>query len=387
MELALPFESLVHAEQRMTAFGMSAEQVERAIRAAAGAAAATGNDFDSAASAIERMALGGMAGTRQLIALGLQAKDLAAIMGVSVPEMEKSFRSLTETARTDVLVAALEKWGGAAKEVADSTSGHIQQMKDHWTFAMEALGKLFAPVVNVFAGFVTSISTGIEHLDLNFEMFSIRLRAHVQEQIVLFGALVDAASGKAALAAAKMASVYGIEAAAIKEAGDLRIAYYEKINAAEAASAAGKTPKVHVPGKKEEDKTPQLEMTGVTDHATAGLELKRVAYEEEEKLGKISADANLARLIDLNNQELAVERVGIQAKAALEAASETDPTKTTAHVGQMTVEAPNKRGSSGTLMGAEREIKPAVMPDPNRDFSSRRGDIDRVETDPVPAEA
>ena len=54
-------------------------------------------------------------------------------------------------------------------------------------------------------------------------------------------------------------------------------------------------------------------------HQKAGLELKRISYEEEEKLGKISADANLARLIDLNNEELEIEQDAIRKKSALEA--------------------------------------------------------------------
>jgi hypothetical protein len=334
VELALPFESLVHAEQRMTAFGMASEQVERAIRAAAGAAAATGNDFDSAASAIERMALAGMAGTRQLIALGLQAKDLAGVMGVSVPDMEKSFRSLTTAARTDVLVAALEKWGGAAKEVANSTSGHMQEMKDHWLFAMEAIGKTFAPVVNAFADFVTKVATGIEHFELNFEMFSFRLQARAKESIVLLGALADASTGNFTLAASEVTRSLDIENEAIQRAGNLRTAYYEKLNAAEAASAAGKTPKVHIPGEAKEDKTPQIVLSGVTEHAKATLELKRAEYEEEEKLGKISADANLARLLDLNKQELTITQVGIQGKAALESGAEKDPEKKSAIIAE-----------------------------------------------------
>jgi hypothetical protein len=54
-------------------------------------------------------------------------------------------------------------------------------------------------------------------------------------------------------------------------------------------------------------------------HQKAGLELKRISYEEEEKLGKISADANLTRLINLNNEELKIEQDAIRKKSALEA--------------------------------------------------------------------
>jgi hypothetical protein len=61
------------------------------------------------------------------------------------------------------------------------------------------------------------------------------------------------------------------------------------------------------------------------------------------------------------------------------------PTETTVHAQEMTVEAPNRYGAGGTLMGAERRIKHAVIPEPTGDFTSRslRGaGPERVATDP-----
>ena len=70
MSLALPFESLVQADQRLTAFGLTAKEIKPVLEAAADAAAATGNSFDTVAMMIGRMGVAGMAGGRQLAQLG-----------------------------------------------------------------------------------------------------------------------------------------------------------------------------------------------------------------------------------------------------------------------------------------------------------------------------
>jgi hypothetical protein len=146
VQLAVPFESLLSAEQKMLAFGVAADQIKAALYGAADAAAATGNSFDQSAEAIERMALGGMAGARQLVALGLSSQDLADVMEVSTDKVQAAFKALTVDERVAVLTAALGKFQGAGQELADSTSGQLQNMKTSWELAMDAIGKSLAPM-------------------------------------------------------------------------------------------------------------------------------------------------------------------------------------------------------------------------------------------------
>ena len=162
MSLALPFESLVQADQRLTAFGLTAKEIKPVLEAAADAAAATGNSFDTVAMMIGRMGVAGMAGGRQLAQLGITTKELADAMGVSVGEMQKDFKALDEQTRFEVVTAALEKFHGTAQKVAESTSGTWQRLKTETGLVMEDIGKAIAPVASALADLATKF-LGVFH--------------------------------------------------------------------------------------------------------------------------------------------------------------------------------------------------------------------------------
>jgi hypothetical protein len=184
-ELALPFDNLVAATQKMTAFGFSAEQTAQAIQAAADAAAATGNSFDQAANAIERMSLAGTAGTRQLVQLGLSAQDLADTMGVAAGQVSAAFKALDEATRVDVLTEALQKYQGAATTAADTTEGALTRLKNAWKQGMEEIGAALSPVV-------VAVSSFVQNLDYSFAALIIKVEGLAQSLAHSFLSTKDA---------------------------------------------------------------------------------------------------------------------------------------------------------------------------------------------------
>lgn len=137
----LSFPSLVQAQQRMFAFGISASQIPSLLQAAANAAAVMGTDIDSAASKLDRIAVSGTVAARQLTSLGLTTHDLAQAMGVADSAVKSTFASMDQSQRVDVLIASLQKFQGVAAAVAETLSGQWQSFKTSVEVALEGVGE------------------------------------------------------------------------------------------------------------------------------------------------------------------------------------------------------------------------------------------------------
>jgi trimeric autotransporter adhesin len=186
---ALSFPSLVAADQKMTALGFSAAQTNQIMNDAANAAAATGNSFDQVANAIDRMALSGAAGGRQLAALGISAQTLGAIMGTTATGVTAAFKALDQSDRLAVLDQALSKFAGDAALAAQSINGAWQNLKTAWDFVLEDLGSALAPVVQAIAGLISGVVLPA------IKMFVDSLNAlpgPMRDAVVLFGVAVVA---------------------------------------------------------------------------------------------------------------------------------------------------------------------------------------------------
>lgn len=155
LQFAVAKDALESFNLRMTAFGANASQIVAAMRSVADAAGATGREFETAANSFERMVLGGMAGARQLVALGLSAKDLGAVMHVTAGEAAKAFKELDVSDRIEVLNAALKKYQGVAEQVATGILGQWQNLKSQIGFVLEDIGKLLAPLASQAMQFAT----------------------------------------------------------------------------------------------------------------------------------------------------------------------------------------------------------------------------------------
>lgn len=150
---ALSFPVLLQAAQRMIAFGFSAEQVPVILNAAANAAAATGNSFDMVTNAVDRMAISGTAGARQLASLGLSLNDLAAVMGTDASSVAADFKAMDPSDRLIVIEEALGKYAGVAQLTAQSISGQWQQLENAAHEAFVSIGSDIAPAASAIMAF------------------------------------------------------------------------------------------------------------------------------------------------------------------------------------------------------------------------------------------
>lgn len=166
----LSFPSLVTAQQRMYAFGISATQIPQLLQAAANAAAVMGTDIESAASRLDRIAVSGMAAARQLTQLGLTTHDLAQAMGVADSAAAAAFKSLDQSQRVEVLIAALQKFQGVAAAVADTLSGRWQSFKTSVEVALEGVGEAIdTSLVSTVETAQESVVPGIQAMTKAFQ--------------------------------------------------------------------------------------------------------------------------------------------------------------------------------------------------------------------------
>lgn len=178
LQFAVAKDALESFQLRMTAFGATANQIGSAMTAVANTAGATRREFDTVAGSFERMALGGMAGARQLVTLGISAKELGDAMGVSASEVTKAFKEMDFSQRVEVLNAALRKYQGVAEQVAHGIAGQWQNLKNQMSFILEDIGKLLVPLAATMISTVQLIIESAKHLSvLDFKNFKLELQS------------------------------------------------------------------------------------------------------------------------------------------------------------------------------------------------------------------
>ncbi len=181
---ALSFPSLLTAEQRMLAFGFSAQAIPGALRSIADAAAATGRSFDSVANSFERIVETGVVQSRTLVQLGINLKDLAAAMGVTQAEAKKAFAELDQSERILVLDTALLKFKGDAELVAQTLGGQWTSMGTEFTLTMQSMGEALAP-------FAEAVISGVRGLVIPALNEAIQKFKDLSDAIVSAGHIVD----------------------------------------------------------------------------------------------------------------------------------------------------------------------------------------------------
>jgi hypothetical protein len=161
-EDALSFPSLLKAEQRMTAFGLSSDQITRVMQAAADAAAATGNSFDQVSNAIVRVGASGQVSARFLMQLGLTQQSLADSLGITTGELQKQFKAMDQEARINAIITALGKFQGVAEAAAEGTAGKWQRFKTDFEIVADGIGKALSPLTYSFLNFIESNVKGLK---------------------------------------------------------------------------------------------------------------------------------------------------------------------------------------------------------------------------------
>jgi len=205
----LPFPALLEATQRMDAFGFSLESIPGALRAAADAAAAVNSSVDQTANVLERMAAAGMAGARQIVQLGLNTKDLAAVMGVAESDITKTFKALDQETRLEVLGMALHKFSGVSEAAAGTLKGEWQGVKNSFEALFKSVGEFLEPLAqNVLAVFkqmadaikfwVEVAETAAQAIHLLWTRITQGAEAAAKELAGLANAEKEAAKGPAA---------------------------------------------------------------------------------------------------------------------------------------------------------------------------------------------
>jgi len=183
---ALSFPALVTAAQRMTAFGFSTEQMNTALQAASNAAAATSRSIEDTTAALDRMALTGNAGGRQLAALGISLENLGSALGTTADQASAAFKALDQAGRLDALATALQKYAGVATQAAQGISGQLTIFGNQVRSLMEEIGAAIAPLLSDLLKFAsTDIVPAIKALVDAFN----ELPAPVKEAAIAVGGL------------------------------------------------------------------------------------------------------------------------------------------------------------------------------------------------------
>jgi len=131
----------------------------RANAVAADVAAITGGELTDVIAAIAK---GQRGQTRGLVALGIQVKKGATL--------------------NDILTAATEKYGGAAQELANSTSGKLLSAQVGFNEAIEAFGYKFLPKVE--EGLNALVTTGLPALSSALDEIAPKFIAIAEEQVI-----------------------------------------------------------------------------------------------------------------------------------------------------------------------------------------------------------
>ena len=212
LQMPVALDSMVSAAQRMTAFGLSTEQVKMALQDAADAAAATGNNFDTVAQRITVMAASGTAGARQLATLGLSAQDLATAMNTLIAGSDATAATITkdfkaigdQTAQLEVLDYALQKFGGDSLAQANTVAGAWQILKNKWDETLEVVGEDLAPLAQSFLGFASTAADAVRDAVQAFDQLPAPLKDVAEIAAIALGTAGPLLTGLAALSLAVM---------------------------------------------------------------------------------------------------------------------------------------------------------------------------------------
>ena len=121
--------------------------LNQSFQALSGKAFQTGADVGQLSSLMQKMALSGNAGARQLTMLGLSTEQLGAVMGVTGEEASKAFKELSQEERLSVLTKAMGDGAAANEAYKNSWEGVKERATNAMAGLMGAVGSAILPVV------------------------------------------------------------------------------------------------------------------------------------------------------------------------------------------------------------------------------------------------
>ncbi|MBQ3407978.1 MAG: hypothetical protein IJH12_02085 [Clostridia bacterium] len=123
-----------------------------------------GENLETMEMKFQAIALTGMAGKRQLKSFGLETKDLADVMGVSVDEVSDKFKNLDAESRASILSTALNmKYGSEVTENYKNSYEHLidslNRAKDYFIRVVgEALLPILIPTIQNTANIINTLA-------------------------------------------------------------------------------------------------------------------------------------------------------------------------------------------------------------------------------------
>ncbi len=133
-------------------FGVGTKALYDVMQASADAAAGAHKEFDTVAQAIDRIAVSGQVGSRQLMSLGVSMDDVAKQMGVSSSVAKQmmadtSAGALDAQTKVQVILDTIEtKFPEAGKALAEGLHGQFTTLKNEVENLAQDVGGALAPV-------------------------------------------------------------------------------------------------------------------------------------------------------------------------------------------------------------------------------------------------
>jgi hypothetical protein len=209
LEIPVALDSLLAAAQKMTALGVSLEQIPDLLHAAADAAAATGNSFDAVASGLERVMVTGQVMARSLVQMGITWDMVAKQMGVSIEEAQAAFKKGAQSAQEDVniLVATMNTaFGGLAEKLSGTVGGAFLILKNQLLELAGSIGQALAPIAGILMDAIQPVIPVLQAVVVMFQFVEAAVGATVEQlstlsetSKVLIGAITAVALAMEAL--------------------------------------------------------------------------------------------------------------------------------------------------------------------------------------------
>jgi Tape measure protein len=197
------FPDLIAAAQRLTAFGVEAEQLGPIIGSIADAAAATGKGIDQLTQAFSRVAQTGMITQRQLVQLGVTWQELGDVMGTSAEQAKAALTKGVLDSQTALLVlhdTVESVYGGAAQTISQTITSQFKILKQQVDFTLEGLGDALTPFAMQIVASLSEIPPMIDKVIAAFQALDPQT-----QQFIEVGAAIALAIGPAIAAVTGLA--------------------------------------------------------------------------------------------------------------------------------------------------------------------------------------
>lgn len=196
-------DALLKTAQKLAAVFGTGDGLTGVLKAAENAAAATGNSINAIASSLERVDVAGAVNAKTLINLGLEWKDLASTMGVSIEEAQAKLKKGGQDAAADVQVlldTINAKFGEAAAAQGAGLIGMFNTFKNQIDDLMQDIGKALAPAIQgLLSVFTNDILPILQGIIKGFESLPAPIQDFVVAIGILAAAIVPVVAGLAGL--------------------------------------------------------------------------------------------------------------------------------------------------------------------------------------------